>query len=93
MHYTKLTLGHKVFKVHVANRRVMAVNILQIQLIPNYVGPSEELSLKDSVVLLSMRNGTEYNTFGLDDQGNIVDEDKVYFFNVKDAEAECAKLK
>lgn len=93
MLYTKLTLGHKVFKVHVPNRRVVAMNILHIQLIPVYVGPAEVLSLKESVLMLSMRSGTEFHTFNLDDQGNIIDEDKIYFFNIKDAEAECAKLK
>lgn len=93
MLYTKLTLGHKVFKVHVPNRRVVAMNIINIQLIPSIAGRSEELILKDSALILVMRNGTEKHAFKLDDQGEITDEDKIYFFNVHDAEYECQKLK
>ncbi|HCW09269.1 MAG TPA: hypothetical protein DGG95_18080 [Cytophagales bacterium] len=93
MIYSKLTLADTVYSINAIDITIKEHNIIGIELVPCFVGPQEMLSLSESVLILKMSAGTRSHAFKLDDEGNILDEDSIYFFSLQEAEEECVILR
>ena len=86
MHYQKINLKTKLYRVNQQDLIIEEKNIYSIQLVPSFDGRTEELKLENSSLLIGTMDGMAY--FNLNKGGWVIDYHLIWSFSKELAEEE-----